>query len=78
VKPGEKLVGSDKTSGEYGTARLAVTEVDGLKSLRLGFGGPGFGSRDDGAGPWRGGPDRTAAINTPPEPAPGRGGVDQR
>jgi hypothetical protein len=63
LEPGEKLVGSDKVSGDFGTVRMALVDHGGHKSLRLGIGGPGFGSRDDEAGPWRGGPDRTAEVN---------------
>lgn len=60
---GEKLLGSSKVDGDQGTVRLALVGHGGHRSLRLGIGGPGFGARDDDAGPWRGGPDRTAEIN---------------
>ena len=41
---------------------MALTETHGVKSLRLGIGGRGFGSREDEAGPWRGS-DNTTATN---------------
>lgn len=63
LKPGEKLIGSDKVSADSGTIRMALVDHGGTKSLRLGIGGYGFGARDDEAGPWRAGPDRTTEIN---------------
>lgn len=63
LEDGERLLSSDKVSGATGVVRFALVEAGGEKALRLGMGGPGFGSRDDAAGPWRGGPDRTAEIN---------------
>jgi hypothetical protein len=59
----EKLVGSDKISNWRGTVRLAAVDSAGKRRLRLGVGDEAFGSRDDDAGPWRAGPDRTAEIN---------------
>lgn len=63
LERGEKLAGSQKLDGDFGTIRVAATDRDGSRFLRIGIGGPGFGSRDDEAGPWRGGPDRTAQLN---------------
>jgi len=63
LAPGEHLRGSGKVDGYNGTVRMALVERDGHEKLRLGIGGGGFGGRDDEAGPWRAGPDRTAAIN---------------
>ena len=63
LDPDENLLGSDKVIGDGGAIRMALTDRNGHRSLRLGIGDSGFGSRDDEAGPWRGGPDRTAAVN---------------
>lgn len=63
LAPDEHLVGSGKVDGDFGTVRLALTDLHGKKSLRIGIGDSAFGSRDDEAGPWRAGPDSTAAIN---------------
>jgi hypothetical protein len=63
LEPGERLLGSASVKGDKGTIRLAVIERDGVRSLRLGIGGPTFGGRDDEAGPWRAGPDPTWKIN---------------
>lgn len=63
LQHGEHLVGSDKVAGHSGTIRMALVDHHGTKSLRLGIGDETFGSRDDEAGPWRAGPDSTAAIN---------------
>lgn len=63
LAPGEQLLGSSKVDGDGGTVRLAWFERDGRRSLRLGIGGAGFGSRDDEAGPWRAGPDATVEEN---------------
>lgn len=64
LEDGETLLGSSKVEGEYGgTVRVAVTAKDGKRRIRLGIGGPGFGSREDEAGPWRASPDRTEQIN---------------
>lgn len=63
LEPDEKLVGSDKVSGDQGTVRLAAIGIGNKRRLRLGIGNDVFGSRDDDAGPWRAGPDPTAAIN---------------
>lgn len=63
LEPGERLVGSDKLTGSNGAVRLAATERDGKRFLRLGIGDSTFGGRDDDAGPWRGGPDKTATVN---------------
>lgn len=60
--PDEKLVGSDKLLADSGSIRMALTETHGKKSLRLGLGGPVFGSREDEAGPWRGS-DKVAELN---------------
>jgi hypothetical protein len=60
---GEKLLGSNKIDGDQGTVRLALVGHGDRRSLRMGIGGAGFGGRSDGAGPWRGGPDRTAETN---------------
>lgn len=58
LAPGETLLGSDKVTSSDGVIRLALTDRDGDRSLRLGLGGPGFGDADDEAGPWTGGPNR--------------------
>ncbi len=63
LEPGETLVGSGKMDGEFGTIRIASTDHDGSRALCLGIGGPGFGGREDEAGPWRPGPDHSEAIN---------------
>jgi hypothetical protein len=63
LAPGERLVGSSKVDGDGGTVRLAWTERDGRRRLRLGIGDADFGGRDDEAGPWRAGPDHTADEN---------------
>jgi len=59
----EELLGSDKVIGDGGAVRLALTEQNDRRWLRLGIGDASFGGRDDEGGPWRGGPDRTDAIN---------------
>lgn len=63
LEPGETLVGSSKVAGESGTVRIASSDLDGTRALRLGIGGPGFGGRDDEAGPWRAGPDPSEETN---------------
>ncbi|MFG1955034.1 hypothetical protein [Micromonospora sp. NPDC048830] len=61
---GERLIDSDKVTGDFGTVRVAaVTDRTGVVALRLGLGGPAYGSREDAAGPWLGGPDPTVALN---------------
>lgn len=52
--PDEKFLGSDRLNADGGSIRLALTEAHGVRALRLGIGGPGFGSANDDAGPWRG------------------------
>lgn len=52
--PDEKLVGSDKLNADVGGIRMALTDTHGVKSLRLGIGGTGFGSTHDDVGPWHG------------------------
>lgn len=59
----EKLVGSDKVAGAAGAVRIAVTEQHGERLFRLGIGSATFGGQHDDAGPWRAGPDPTAAMN---------------
>lgn len=63
LDPGEDLVGSDKVAGDTGTVRMAATMKLGRPLLRIGIGGGVFGGRDDDAGPWLGGPDRTDDLN---------------
>jgi 2'-5' RNA ligase len=63
LAPGESLLGSDRLNADGGTARLALTERDGERSLRLGLGNPSFGGRHDDAGLWTAGPDPTEATN---------------
>jgi hypothetical protein len=63
LDPGETLVGSGKVVADSGTVRLASTDLAGQRYVRLGLGGPGFGDRDDEAGPWRAGRDKTDEIN---------------
>jgi hypothetical protein len=46
----EKLIGSDKLDMRGGGIRIALTEVHGVKSFRLGIGGEGFGH----GGVWHG------------------------
>jgi hypothetical protein len=58
----EKLIASDKLNTNGGNIRVALTEVNGVKSLRLGIGGEGFGTRHDGAGPWTGNRDKSSAL----------------
>jgi hypothetical protein len=50
-------------SGHSGTIRAALVDHGGHKSLRLGIGGTDFGTSDDEAGPWRGGPHGTAGVH---------------
>jgi hypothetical protein len=63
LQPGERLLRSDRISGEGGRAWLAVTEKDGNRSLRIGLGNAVFGTRHDHGGPWSAGPDRTAELD---------------
>ena len=58
---GEHLAGSGKVSGRDGSVRLAATEKDGRRLLRIGVGNAAFGTRA-GGGPWTGGPDRHVEI----------------
>lgn len=50
LDPDETLLGSDKLDLHGGGVRLALTETHGVKSLRLGVGGEGFGH----GGVWHG------------------------
>jgi hypothetical protein len=56
----EQLIGSSKIDGESGGIRMALTEQDGKRMLRLGAGGEGYGqrNRDDGIPAWDGNPTR--------------------
>lgn len=63
LDPGEELVGSDKVSSNFGQVRMALTRRNGKSFLRIGLGNGDFGTRDDDAGPWRGGPGKVAEIN---------------
>ena len=50
LDPDERLIGSDKLDMRGGGIRLALTEAHGVRSLRLGIGGEGFGH----GGVWHG------------------------
>jgi hypothetical protein len=60
LAPDETLVGSAKVDGEAGGIRMALTEQDGRRMLRLGVGGEGYGqrNRDEGTSAWDGNPAR--------------------
>jgi hypothetical protein len=58
LQPGEKLLGSSKIDGDAGGIRMALTERDGHRMLRLGLGGEDYGKRNRGEGipAWDGNP----------------------
>jgi hypothetical protein len=60
LQPGEKLLGSSKIDGDAGGIRMALTERDGHRMLRLGLGGEDYGkrNRDEGIPAWDGNPSK--------------------
>lgn len=63
---GEELISSDKVDSDRSGLRVAWTRrSDGIRSLRLGVGGEGFGKRDtdNGLPAWSGNRDDVARIN---------------
>jgi hypothetical protein len=64
LDPGEELLGSAKVDGGAGGVRMALTERNGERMLRLGLGGDGYGmpNREEGIAAWDG--------NPPPESLP--------
>lgn len=58
LAPDEKLVGSAKLDADRGGARLALTDLNGKRMLRLGLGSEGYGrrNRDEGVPAWDGNP----------------------
>lgn len=60
LAPDEKLFGSAKVDGDQAGIRMALTEQDGKRMLRLGVGGEGYGQRNPelGTQAWDGNPSR--------------------
>lgn len=60
LDPGEHLIGSSKVASDDGSVRLAATDKDGHRLLRLGVGNWAFGrqNKSEGTVAWTGGPDR--------------------
>jgi hypothetical protein len=58
----EQLIGSSKVDGDTGGIRMALTEQDGKRMLRLGLGVEGYGqrNRDEGIAAWDGNPTRAS------------------